>query len=209
MLNSISLHPEYPVGEYLVVIQPSDDLCKKINTIKQTFAEKYEIPVYSYSNPNITLVRFSQYEMMEDRIIRSLRSLVAVNLSFKIELADFGSLPTHTIFIKVLNTPHLAHLVKELKQVQKLIKPDKDHKPHFITEPYITIAASLLPWQYEKGWLEYSHVSFTGKFIAEQVLLLKRNRGGKKYQVVEKFRLSGQQLPSLKANNKNLQLSLF
>jgi 2'-5' RNA ligase len=209
MLNSISLHPEYPVGEYLVVIQPSDDLCEKINTVKRTFSEKYEIPVYSYSNPNITLVRFSQYEMMEDRIIRSLRSLIAVNLPFKIELADFESLPTHTIFIKVLNSPHLANLVKELKQVQKLIKPDKDHKPHFITEPYIRVASSLLPWQYEKGWLEYSHVPFTGQFITDQVLLLKKNSVGKKYKVVEKFRLSGQRLPSLKANNKTLQLSLF
>jgi 2'-5' RNA ligase len=209
MQHLISLNPGYPAGEYLVVIQPAEDLCEKINTIKRAFAEKYEMPVYSYSNSNITLLRFSQYEMMEDRIIRSLRSVAASNISFKIELADFGSLPTHTIYIKVLNSPHIAHLVKELKQVQKLVKPDKDHKPHFITEPYVMVAAKLLPWQYEKGWLEYSNSHFTSSFITEQILLLKRNKNQKKYQIVEKFRFSGQQLPSIKARNKNLQLSLF
>lgn len=209
MLNPMSLNPAYPAGEYQVVIQPSGDLCEKINAIKRGFAEKFEMPVYQYSNPNITLVRFSQYEMMEDRIIRGIRSVVASKISFKIELTDFGSLPTHTIFIKVMISPLITHLVTELKQVQKLLKPDKDHKPHFITEPYISVANKLLPWQYEKGWLEYSHTHFTGSFMTEQILLLKRKTGEKKYQVAAQFRLSGQQLPSFNARNKNLQLSLF
>jgi hypothetical protein len=57
------------------------------------------------------------------------------------------------------------------------MKLDKDHKPHFIDDPYITIARKLLPFQYEKGWLEYSHKSFTGRFVADGMLLLKRREG--------------------------------
>ncbi len=65
-------------------------------------------------------------------------------------------------------------LVKEVRQLQRLLKYDKDRKPHFIDEPFITIASRLQPWQYEQGWLEYSHRQFTGRFLADGMLLLKK-----------------------------------
>ena len=50
----------------------------------------------------------------------------------------------------------------------------------------------LSSWQYEKGWLEYSNKSFTGRFIADSMVLLKRPvsdsesyRG--KYQTANRF----------------------
>ena len=43
---------------------------------------------------------------------------------------------------------------------------NKDNKPHFMNDPHLTVARKLLPWQYEKGWLDYSHRHFTGRFIA-------------------------------------------
>ncbi|MFI5187683.1 MAG: hypothetical protein ACHQF0_13210, partial [Chitinophagales bacterium] len=58
---------------------------------------------------------------------------------------------------------------------------------------HIPIARKLLPWQYEKGWLEYSAKHFTGKFIADGMLLLKRALDDMKYRIVEKFQF--QNLP--------------
>jgi hypothetical protein len=43
------------------------------------------------------------------------------------------------------------------------------------------------PGQYEKAWQEYSRKSFTGSFIADAMLLLKRRPGKKPYQVVQRF----------------------
>jgi hypothetical protein len=65
-------------------------------------------------------------------------------------------------------------------------------------EPYIAVARKLQPWQYEKGWLEYSNKHFTGRFIADGMLLLKRPASETdgprmKYQVVERFQF--QNLP--------------
>ena len=54
-------------------------------------------------------------------------------------------------------------------------------------EPYIAVARKLQPWQYEKGWLEYSHKSFTGRFIGDAMLLLKRPVGEMKYQIIRRF----------------------
>jgi len=67
------------------------------------------------------------------------------------------------------------------------LKLNDDNKPYFITEPHLTIARKLQPWQYEKGWLEYSNKNFTGRFIADGMLLLKRTLDEKKYQVVQRF----------------------
>jgi hypothetical protein len=67
------------------------------------------------------------------------------------------------------------------------MKLDKDNKPHFIDEPNLIIARKLLPWQFEKGWQEYSHKSFTGRFIADSMLLLKRRQGDKAWQIAERF----------------------
>ncbi len=73
--------------------------------------------------------------------------------------------------------------------MQHLLKIDKDRKPHFITEPYITIARKLLPWQYEKGWLELSNTHFSGKFIANHLLLLRKRGGEKKFEMIKRFQL--------------------
>lgn len=54
-------------------------------------------------------------------------------------------------------------------------------------EPHLTIARKLQPWQYEKGWLEFSHKYFTGRFIADAMLLLKRPVGEMKYEIVKRF----------------------
>jgi 2'-5' RNA ligase len=64
---------------------------------------------------------------------------------------------------------------------------NKDNKPHFIDMPYLTIARKLVPWQYEKAWPEYSNLHFTGRFIADSMLLMKREVGDKKYQIVQRF----------------------
>ena len=64
---------------------------------------------------------------------------------------------------------------------------NKDNKPHFIDNPHLTIARKLVPWQYEQAWLEYSNRHFTGRFIADSMLLIKRRIEEKAYQIVQRF----------------------
>ncbi len=63
--------------------------------------------------------------------------------------------------------------------------PESD--PFFPDEPYIPVSRKLTPAQYDKAWLEYSHKSFTGSFIADGMLLLKRRVGDKAYQIMQRF----------------------
>jgi 2'-5' RNA ligase len=113
---------------------------------------------------------------------------------FKVELKDFGSFPSHTIYINVTSKVPVQGLVKEIRsEAQRLMKLNDENKPHFILEPHLTIARKLKPWQYEKGWLEYSNKNFTGRFIADSMALLKRPVGEMKYTTVMRFAL--QNLP--------------
>jgi len=174
------------INEYQLILNPHEELRNRILQLRNAFSETYQAPILT-GKPHVTLVRFTQLALMEDRILQRLRTIAMGYCPFKVELKDFGSLPTHSIFINVTSKLPVRGLVTEIKDVQRLMKLDKDNKPHFLDEPNMLIARKLLPWQYEKGWLEYSNKPFTGKFIADSMLLLKRRQGDRNWQIAERF----------------------
>ena len=191
VVNSI---PGYQVCEYLLVIEPHKDLAEKIVKIKEEFAEVYKMEQAKWGQPQVILSSFVQYAMMEERLINRLRMVAMGATPFKTELRDFGSFPTHTIYINVVSKVPFQNLVKNIRhETQRLMKLNDDNKPYFILEPHITIARKLQPWQYEQAWLEYSNKSFTGRFIADSMLLLKRPVGETRYKGVCRYKF--QNLP--------------
>ena len=180
--------PGYKIYEYLLVLNPHEELRNKIMGVKNAFYEKYKAENARWGKPHITLVNYVQYEMMEERMINHLNTIAMGFQPVKIELRDYGSFPSHTIYINITSKVPVQSLVKQIRtQTQRLMKLNDDNKPHFILEPHLTIARKLLPWQYEQGWLEYSHKHFTGRFIADGMLLLKRPVGELKYQIAKRF----------------------
>lgn len=180
--------PGYRIYEYLLVLNPHEELRNKIMAVKNDFYQKYQATTARWGKPHLTLVNFVQYEMMEDRIVNHLKTIAMGFQPMKIELKDYGSFPSHTIYINVTSKVPLQSLVKQVRtETQRLMKLNDDNKPHFIVEPHLTIARKLLPWQYEKGWLEYSNRHFTGRFIADAMLLLKRPVGELKYEIAKRF----------------------
>ncbi|WP_276504422.1 2'-5' RNA ligase family protein [Terrimonas pollutisoli] len=188
--------PGYRINEYLLVLSPHEELWNRIIKVKEEFGDKYQSDQAKWSKPHITLANFVQYEMMEERLINRLKVVGMAFPPFKVELKDFGSFPSHTIFINVTSKVPIQSLVKQVRsEAQRLMKLNDENKPHFIMEPHVTIARKLQPWQYDKGWLEYSNKNFTGRFIANEMTLLRRPVGEKKYKTVRRFEL--QNLPVL------------
>ena len=182
------------VNDYLLVIAPHEELSARIAKVRHEFADIYKADSARWGKPQIALVSFTQYAMMEERILARLRTIAMSFPPFKVELKDFGSFPSHTIYINVTSKVPVQGLVREIRSgTQRLMKPDDEHKPLFIMEPHLTIARKLKPWQYEKGWLEYSNRHFTGKFIANEMTLLKKAEGETRFRLVE--RLAFQNLP--------------
>jgi 2'-5' RNA ligase len=184
-----ALMPGYRVNDYQIVLAPHEELWTRIYKLRKEFAEQYQLPFARGQRPHITTVRFSQWEMMEDRILQRLQTIAMGITPFKIELKDYGSFPSHSIFINVLSRLPVQQVVTELKEMQRLLRMNQEHKPHFIDEPYILLAQRLKPWQYEQAWLDYRHRQFTGRFIADQLLLLKRPTDSRSsWQVAGRFR---------------------
>lgn len=179
------------IFEYRLVLHPHEELWNRIITVINEFAEKYKSPHAKWGKPHITLVNFLQHQLAEERIVNRLKVIAMGYRPIKIELKNYGSFPSHTIYINITSKVAVQNLVTQIRtETQRLIKLNDDNKPHFIMEPHLTIARKLQPWQYEQGWLEYSHKHFTGKFIAKDMLLLKRplvKEGG----IPQKFEITG------------------
>lgn len=175
------------VNEYMLVLDLPEPLRDKITKVKQHFYESYQAPTARGGRPNIGLVKFFTWDMMEEKVINRLDLITMATKPFKVELQDYGSIPSHTICINISTTVKITELVKELKTAQRLMRADPQREPHFMNEQNIPVARKLLPWQFEKGWLEFSHRQFSGRFIADAMLLLKRREGEKAYQIVKRF----------------------
>jgi len=180
--------PGYRVFEYMLIINPHEALEEKIKGVRSEFETAFKIQRKIGRRPNVGLVQWMQYEMMEKRVLDKLKLVGLGFPPFKIELRDFGSYPSHSIFIKMVSIEPVKKLIREIReQTQSLMKLNKETKPHFFDESNISIGRKLLPWQYEKAWLEYSRKHFTGRFIADGMLLLKRPDKTSPWQIVQRF----------------------
>lgn len=187
MIPDISSMPGYQVNEYKIILVPHETLSRHIMDIRKAFNEKFNIGNPSSSVPQVVLATFKQIHAAEDRILNRLKMIAMASHSFKVEMKDFGSYPSHTIFINVTSKLPIATLVTKIRQdAQRLMKLDNENKPHFLTDSHITVAMKLKPWQYEKAWLEYRHKHFSGRFIAGRMLLLRR-KAGEFYKTIGSF----------------------
>jgi 2'-5' RNA ligase len=183
-----NLLPGYRVYEYMLIINPHDALQEKIKGVRVEFEKDFKIEHKMGGRPNVGLVQWMQYEMIEKRIVERLKLLGLGFPPFKIELNGFGSYPSHSIFIKMVSPEAVKKLIRQIReQTQSLMKLNKETKPHFFDESNIGIGRKLVPWQYEKSWLEYSRKHFTGRFIADGMLLLKRSGKASPWQIVQRF----------------------
>ena len=180
--------PGYRLHEYLLVITPPEELSDRILSLRQGFAEKFDAPSALRGRPQIVLAVFSQREMMEEKILSKLRTVAMSYPSFRVELKDFGSFPTHTLFINVGTKVAIQGLVKEIRSAgQRIMKADNDHKPYFITEPHLSIARNLKPLQYDQAWPEFRQKHFSARFVAYGMNILKKEEGGGPFRLLERM----------------------
>jgi len=189
MDKTIQQLPGYQVHEYKITLLPHEELRKHITDVRMAFNEKFQIESPTTGDSQVTLAIFKQIQAVEERIINHLKVIAMAEPAFKVELKDYGCFPTHTIFINVTSKVPIRELVKKIRHsTQKLMKLDDENKPHFMMDSHINLATKLKPWQFEKSWLEYGKRHFTGRFIADRMLLLRRRVGAYKYQVVGSFK---------------------
>jgi len=128
--------PGYRINEYQLILNPHDDLQERIKHVQEGFAATYKTEYKVAGRPNVGLVTWMQYEMYEARLRERLKLVGLEYPPFKVELKDFGSYPSHTIYINVASRLPVQNLIREIRErAQMFMKLNPETKPHFLQEP--------------------------------------------------------------------------
>ncbi|MEK7151519.1 MAG: 2'-5' RNA ligase family protein [Patescibacteria group bacterium] len=151
---------------------------------------KYKKP--SSSNPHITLIPPAKLKDKKserglvDRVTVSINSLkpFAVNLK---EVGYFGN--RETIYIKVDRDTSIVDLQsKVFKEVSNVINFSLGSFIDF-SIPHITLVKGLSPEDGYGAWKELSREDFSGQFICDKIVLLKKRQGHRLWCTVDIFKL--------------------
>ncbi len=179
--------PGYRISEYILILSPHKSLQEKIMRLKRDILEKYDYGFLVNRKPVLRLARFFSYEIMEEKLINHFKIAGMAMPAFKVMLKDYGSIPNHTLFIKADESKMaLQMLMQEIRSAKRLMR-SPGPSPYFSNEFNIPLAINLTPLQYNKIWEDYRPRQFTGHFIADAMLLLKRREGDKNYQIAARF----------------------
>jgi 2'-5' RNA ligase len=162
---------------YFIAIVAPDELNNQVLVWKNYMGQHYGCKAALRSPAHITLVPpFSMKEENENELSNYLKEFSAAEKSFPIHVKDFYNFKPRVIFLHV----ELDSLLIELKErldiyllsLQKF--PVKKEERPF--HPHITIAnRDLHKKDFPKAWDYFQNLSFTARFPANNVSLLKHN----------------------------------
>ena len=184
--QSLIKMPGYRSAEYILILNPHPALQEKIMKIKRQIWEKYDNGFLMNKKPVITLARFFSLQMMEEKLMNHFKIAGMAMPPFKVSLKDYYGITDHSLSINVASKFPLQMLMKDIKSAKRLIR-STDKKPFFNSDFSIPLAVKLTPLLYNNLWKEFSQRQFTGHFIADSMLLLKRPEGDKHYQIAARF----------------------
>lgn len=178
--------PGYRIHEYRLVVPLSEALQDKVQAVRKDLYEKHKLSFPFQLRPSLTILTCHAFERMEGRLVERLQHLAMGFHPFRVEVQGFAAYPTHTIYLNVVNKAPFHELAKGLKDVRSLVKvPGQD--AHFIKEPHLLVAQKLKPFQFIKMWMECEQKQFTGRCVADSLLLLKKSGATGRYGVVRRL----------------------
>ena len=188
-MSNALLIPGHRITEYRLIVPLSEALQQTVMGIRKELHDRYRIPLPFHLKPSLTILHCHAYEGMEAKLIERMQQVATRSSPFKVELENFAAYPSHTIYIHVPTRSPFNELCKELKVVKSLTKVP-DHDPHFINEPHLLIAQKLKPFQFTRMWMDCEHTVFTGRFMANSLVFMKRSSINNQYEEVRRFELA-------------------
>lgn len=185
--GSLLAMPGYQIYEYQLILVLPEALKEKIRKQKQQFYTRFNLPQASTAGIFLPLVKFRQRQLLEQKVRFALNQLITGWRPFPVNLKDYGFQPTHSVYIPVTSRNKLQEAVKSLRTINHLLKLDKDQTAFYPADHQVTIASRLRPGVYEQASQEYAHRHFTGQFMADAALLLKRKMGEPYWQIAQRY----------------------
>ncbi len=194
-MNTNLQMPGYKQNEYILVLDLPETLRHKIEKVRKSMVEKFDLSQPRTGRPHISLVRFTTPQMLEEKMLYRLQLIAMAQRPFRIELKDYAGYPMHSVMIPIENQQGILQLIKNLKEARRLMKTGGTD-PYFLTDPSIPLIGKLDKDVYLKIMKEYEQRHFSGQFVADSMLVLKKSIGEKKYQIIRRFEFQSLQVES-------------
>lgn len=173
------------IASYKLILNLNEALREKIEKVRQEIRNEnyFSIP---NSKANIMLASFSAWQMKEEKLLDHLKKIAMAMPPFMVSLNDYGSFPSHSVYINVTSKVPLQLLTRQLRQARNLMKTPLS-EPYFPAYFNIPVASKLKPGEYNRIWAEFSHRHFSGQFVAHQALLLKKKTSKSAFEIAAAF----------------------
>lgn len=169
----ISYNTERGLKNYLLVIHPDEHISSKIMYEKELFYDQYKQDVAIKIKPQITIAQFMAREMMEETLIRWIQKICLLQKSFSVTIANFGSIPEHTVYLKIENVQPFRQLTNQLHILDSFFESNNCPPAYMEPIPRFTIAPNLPLYIYNKAVSDYANRSFHESFLVCKLMLYK------------------------------------
>ena len=169
--------------EYLLVLSPPLSVKNEVMDIKNDFYSTYKHIQAIKSKPHLTLINFVMPDVEEEPLLYRLEEVARFHSSFDISLVNFNHFKTHTIYIEVKHPGPVVKLVRSLHASLSL----PPSRSFFAWKPHMTIAKGLGEETFYKAMAEFQEKKFNASFLAEDMVLMKRNGRFSRYEIVRHF----------------------
>lgn len=173
--DSIQISTEMPL--YFLAIIPSEEISKRIKSLKLEIAEKYEAKHALKLPAHITLqIPFKIPETKEGKLIDILESFAKNQKSFPVNLKDFGRFGQKVIFINIEEHKEIISLHADLQGILHKNFSLKKNETFSKIHPHITLATrDLHHKQFPKAWADFKKRDFIDSFKVKSFSLLKHD----------------------------------
>lgn len=163
---------------YFLAIIPPEPIRSQVRQFKEYITANYGSKASLRSPPHITLYmpfRFSNKR--EEQLTGKLESFTQNLETTEISLDNFGCFPPKIIYIQVAENPDLNNIQSQLDSfLRRELGVFNDLRGTRPFRPHVTIAfRDLKKSAFKDAWSEFSSKNYTGKFLCQNITLLKHN----------------------------------
>lgn len=173
--------PPPGVNRYYIALLPPAPLREQLHGMKLHLKEMVQSKAALSSPPHITLhMPFEWKEAKEEKLMAALKRFAEGREKFTVTLQDFSCFAPRVLFVAVNSSPQLLFLEKDLqgfcKRELNLFHARYRDLPF---HPHITLAfRDLKKDSFEKAWAHYRDQLFSETFMADRIVLLRKEEAG-------------------------------
>jgi hypothetical protein len=175
--------------EYNLVVKADISLNEKLSALKKQFHFEYGEPNEIYSACDnqgyITIACFYACEEMEATFIRWIQRICSQFQSFPVTLNNYSGFPKHTIHLRVQELTHFNAFALQLEPVNAFITACNCQLR--VVNPYLPVATELPEHVYAQAIVNYSQQTFHETFMANELILIKRENPIEEFKTVTVF----------------------